>query len=1013
MSQLNASPAEPKTAPAEETAVEQSAETPVDVKASKKAARAEKKEARKAKKAARKAKKEAKKHSAVLYSPEKMQGFRFSVPIGYLLRFFAIAFSLFGVLWLFCDAFKLTEHISALALLLFCFGAVTAFSLIFIGRWFILAGIGIIGGYIGLLTLVAGNPLTFFISGVEEVINSMMSRLSDAGFAAFGTVNLPYLGGLSYGESREQTLTYGGIFALATVLALIFAAFSAKRTRLLPMLITGGGLCALCFTYNLCETNWGIACVLAGLCSAVVLSSYDKFYKAHKHSKKSRAYSGYSAALAGILALAVLLVPASSMTKPWGEIEFIATPMQEARTLLTTILTGGNPKYNKMNTLTDHRSNDLEEITFDNVVLFEVQSYVGGPVYLRSWIAKDFDYKDNSWNQLSTIDDNEMKRQLKYDQPFFTGDQIAYDRYTLLDSRLTSDSLKENRYVRNSDLGFEATFIDIEYINNSGLLYVLPSSFVTSTGLLEFESRTETYHENFDLHADGMYTSSWFNLFKQYTAAAIMPNYQFTGLSTLPSDWVEGAYNATEYGYGKLTVYMARYFELLFEYAGQASASLDSDEKLITGFRAALDSEGLHEFSTDAFEEYLTMSNAEQTRWFDRYKRLYDEYTAYVYENYTQVPDNSTGINQIYDMLSDSIDAAENDHEKVMKVIDFLNNNYLYTTAPTVSEERKYEHDLDYFLLEGREGYCVQFATAATLLLRKAGIPARYVQGYIATEFDVSSDASGSLNYTADVLDSDAHAWVEVYIDGLGWRTYEATPAYYDWIYYVEPYAPSDPGVTTPPPEVTLPPITQTTEPVTTPSYVTTPPAVSTDAEGAEGEEPTDTSQAIDLAQLGRVLLTLAVVALLIVLVIRRVRQAQKIVDGRNYFIDRAEYGSFEEKADFDQVAGVLCDSIYEVHFIIGNRPKQGELPTEFAARIDRAPIDDSRRAQRVHYRLSMLPSTLSEVTLLIEKQEFGKTMNRTELSVLGSYLRALIASEYPNLPLWKKLWYRYIRSMI
>ena len=76
------------------------------------------------------------------------------------------------------------------------------------------------------------------------------------------------------------------------------------------------------------------------------------------------------------------------------------------------------------------------------------------------------------------------------------------------------------------------------------------------------------------------------------------------------------------------------------------------------------------------------------------------------------------------------------------------------------------EDFVTHFLEEGR-GYCVHFATAGTLLLRLAGIPARYVEGYAPWigEGEVS-----------DVRDSDAHAWVEIYLDGYGWYPVEMTP---------------------------------------------------------------------------------------------------------------------------------------------------------------------------------------------------------------------------------------------
>ena len=64
-----------------------------------------------------------------------------------------------------------------------------------------------------------------------------------------------------------------------------------------------------------------------------------------------------------------------------------------------------------------------------------------------------------------------------------------------------------------------------------------------------------------------------------------------------------------------------------------------------------------------------------------------------------------------------------------------------------------------YFLSDSRRGYCMHYASAATLMLRALGVPARYVQGYtVQTE----------LGQTVRVPDYAAHAWVEVYVDGYG-----------------------------------------------------------------------------------------------------------------------------------------------------------------------------------------------------------------------------------------------------
>ena len=74
----------------------------------------------------------------------------------------------------------------------------------------------------------------------------------------------------------------------------------------------------------------------------------------------------------------------------------------------------------------------------------------------------------------------------------------------------------------------------------------------------------------------------------------------------------------------------------------------------------------------------------------------------------------------------------------------------------------------EYFLTTGR-GYCMHFATAATLLLREMGVPARYVTGYVA---DVRRGE------TVEVPDYAAHAWVEIYLSGYGWYPVEVTPGY-------------------------------------------------------------------------------------------------------------------------------------------------------------------------------------------------------------------------------------------
>jgi hypothetical protein len=76
---------------------------------------------------------------------------------------------------------------------------------------------------------------------------------------------------------------------------------------------------------------------------------------------------------------------------------------------------------------------------------------------------------------------------------------------------------------------------------------------------------------------------------------------------------------------------------------------------------------------------------------------------------------------------------------------------------------------LEHFLLTARSGHCEYFATATVLLLRQAGIPARYAVGYAAHEWS-------RVEHRWVVRARDAHAWALAWIDGA-WVEIDTTPA--------------------------------------------------------------------------------------------------------------------------------------------------------------------------------------------------------------------------------------------
>jgi len=105
--------------------------------------------------------------------------------------------------------------------------------------------------------------------------------------------------------------------------------------------------------------------------------------------------------------------------------------------------------------------------------------------------------------------------------------------------------------------------------------------------------------------------------------------------------------------------------------------------------------------------------------------------------------------------LADSPDEAE----IVTRAMDWLRSQpFEYTLTPPALGAQP----VDEFLFDTREGFCEHYASALTVLLRAAGLPARVVLGYQGGELN-------SIGGYYIVRQSDAHAWTEVWLEDEGW----------------------------------------------------------------------------------------------------------------------------------------------------------------------------------------------------------------------------------------------------
>ena len=144
---------------------------------------------------------------------------------------------------------------------------------------------------------------------------------------------------------------------------------------------------------------------------------------------------------------------------------------------------------------------------------------------------------------------------------------------------------------------------------------------------------------------------------------------------------------------------------------------------------------------------------------------LEEKYREYVYGEYLTIDQS------LKDSLVEMTDFSSSGKQLVRDIKDYVQNAATYNL-----NHGKFPDGEDmvlYFLQEGKEGICQHFSAAATMMFRAYGIPARYTCGYKATAI---------ADEWTPVTAKFGHAWVEIYVDGLGWVYVEVTGSAYDQV---------------------------------------------------------------------------------------------------------------------------------------------------------------------------------------------------------------------------------------
>ena len=155
-------------------------------------------------------------------------------------------------------------------------------------------------------------------------------------------------------------------------------------------------------------------------------------------------------------------------------------------------------------------------------------------------------------------------------------------------------------------------------------------------------------------------------------------------------------------------------------------------------------------------------------------------YRDFVYENYLEIsPELELPVeNLLTDSLKEQMDSGtgvsglQSIYDITQDIRKAMENHLYYEEIPETSESGD---PLSEFLMGNITGNSAYYASAGVLAFRRFGIPARYAEGYYVGNDRIAGAENGQLQLTTH----DAHAWTEVYMDGMGWIPVDFTPGFY------------------------------------------------------------------------------------------------------------------------------------------------------------------------------------------------------------------------------------------
>lgn len=783
----------------------------------------------------------------------------------------------------------------------------------------------------------------------------------------------------------------------------------------------------------------------------------NEWIRRHKNSIDSlKLYfvSGFAGGMAMLVAFLAVWLPLAAVSKNFPIIDVINNRMQVARTYVTAYLMGDDIDLNSLSMYggvseLNPRSVDFNTPQYTGQKLFTVDVGYQAPVYMRSWLGSNYSLETDTW---TSADSDEV---IAYRSRFgssYSPDNITYffNKYVYPTALETT---RVNQYRNFDDFGFRVFQVHVKRVSGNSRIIFVPSIMNPENGIMEYGS-LEPNSLKYSAYYDGIYSSRFFNEDVGYSVFSSNPVMKEPSLAENLEGSIEYYMLAKTYAdaIDSITAEISQMktFDEAATYVFETNLGeitiIGQDMSILSEMFEADVAELGYKYKSQSFVDmYLEMTSGQRKQFQNAYNSElnYRDYTEETYRNTLENDKIAALAQQILDdngivmgekptvdksyletkteKQIERMTALEKygnyykswftyagsgetvpRHTVIMAVIDYLRENYTYSLDPNCPQKELLDEDgnvvldengepimvdditadsnLEAFLFDIKEGYCVHFATSAVALLRELGFAVRYDEGYIASGFSKTYSRDAAANYRTSVRDYDAHAWIEIYYPAMGWMTYECTPSYCEIMYDIVDNTQYVSGIDTN--KVTVKKDTATDN--------------TSDVVFATEEE---IDYAVLFISIGVIVLVLVVLSIVWAVLKKR---AMKAVRRRNELVenslDERKYQAGE--TDLHSSARSITDAILDILDALGMAYAKGELPSEYAARVESEYGDISTHK-------------LTDVMNIVEKEEFGGKISFRELCTLAQYLKDIEHSIYASLPAKEKMRMRYILNVI